>query len=314
MGAALGLAERTRGTTGANPNVGCVIVRDGHVVGRGMTAAGGRPHAEAVALAQAGDKSRGATLYTTLEPCAHLSPRGATCSRSIAQAGVARVVSALRDPDLRTDGGGYAVLRAGGVDVVEGVRRFEAERVVAGFLTRQRLGRPHITLKLALSLDGAAAMADGTSKWLTGAVARRHAHLERARSSAILVGRGTVEADAPRLDVRLPGLEARSPRRFQLGGATVGDGWQAIRTLDQLGGVAGDWLLVEGGLTVAASFLRADLVDRLLFYHAPVIVGGGRTLGEIGLTKLDEAHGRWRLHDARALGSDRVEVYDRVRE
>ena len=314
MGAALALAERMRGATGVNPNVGCVVVRDGLVIGRGVTAAGGRPHAEAAALAQAGDKSRGATLYTTLEPCAHRSERGPTCVHLIVDAGVAGVVAALRDPDPRTDGGGFDVLRAAGIDVVEGVRQGDAERSIAGFLTRRAQGRPHVTLKLALSLDGAAALGDGSSQWITGAPARAHTHLERARSTAILVGSGTEKADAPRRDVRLPGLEARSPLRYVLGSSNVSAGWVALRGLDELASVEGDWLLVEGGMGVAASFLRADLVDRLLIYRAPIIVGGGRTLGDIGLAGLGDAHRRWRLHDARMLGSDRLEVYDRGRE
>lgn len=314
MGAALALAERTRGATGANPNVGCVIVNEDVVVGRGMTAAGGRPHAEGVALAQAGAKSRGATLYTTLEPCAHLSTRGPTCSTSIVNAGVARVVAALRDPDPRTDGGGFALLRTAGVEIVEGVRAGEARRVVAGFLTRRSLGRAHVTLKLALSLDGATAMADGSSRWITGAVARAHAHVERARSTAILVGRGTYEADAPRLDVRLPGLEARQPVRYVLGQDGAAAGWHALHDLGGMSAIEGDWLLVEGGARTAASVLRADLVDRLLLYRAPIVVGGGLTLGDIGLATLGDAHGRWRSQDARALGADRLEVYERVRE
>lgn len=314
MGAALALAERTRGMTGVNPNVGCVIVRDGVVVGRGVTAAGGRPHAETVALVQAGEKLRGATLYTTLEPCAHVSVRGPTCATSIVAAGVARVVAALRDPDTRTDGGGFALLRAAGIEVVEACRESEARRVVAGFLTQRTSARPHITLKLALSLDGSAATADGSSQWITGPEARAHAHLERARSTAILVGRGTYLADAPRLDVRLPGLEPRGPQRYLLGHGEVPDGWRGLRSLDDLAQVEGDWLLVEGGMGVAASLLGADLVDRLMLYRAPIIVGGGRTLGNIGLTALSEAHGRWRLEDARQLGNDRLEVYDRIKE
>ena len=314
MGAALALAGRTRGATGANPNVGCVIVRDGIVVGRGATAADGRPHAEAIALQQAGEKSRGATLYTTLEPCAHASTRGPMCAASIVAAGVTRVVSALRDPDARTDGGGYARLRDAGIEVIEDVGHAQAMRTAAGYLTRQRFGRPHVTLKLALSLDGAAAMADGSSRWITGPQARAHAHLERARSTAILVGRGTFEADAPRLDVRLAGLEERSPRRYVLGQGEASEGWTSLAGLERLGDIEGDWLLVEGGMRASASFLRADLVDRLLLYRAPIVIGGGRTLGDIGLAAVNEAHARWRLHDARALGSDRVEVYDRARE
>lgn len=316
MAAALALGERGRGRTAPNPNVGCVIVREGRVVGRGWTQPGGRPHAEAMALLDAGEKSRGATVYTTLEPCAHVSVRGPACSDGLVAAGVARVVIALGDPDVRTDGAGIARLRAAGIAVEVGVGAVEARRSMAGFLTRKASGRPFVTLKLALSLDGAVAMADGSSQWITGPEARAHAQVERARHEAILVGRGTLEADAPRLDVRLPGLAARSPLRIVLSSHTGEEmhGWtriatpSAISTLDAV-----DHVLVEGGATTAAAFLIADLVDRLLLYRAPILIGAGRALGEIGLAHLPDAHGRWRLHDARQLGSDRLEVYERAR-
>lgn len=313
MGAALALAERGRGRTAPNPNVGCVIVRDGAVVGRGRTQAGGRPHAEAMALADAGEGARGATAYVTLEPCAHESRRGPACSDLLVAAGVARVVVALQDPDPRTDGAGMARLEAAGVAIRAGVRRDEAMRSMAGFLTRRRLGRPHVTLKLALSLDGAVAMADGRSKWITGPEARGHAHLERSRHETILVGRGTWDADAPALDVRLAGLEDRSPVRVVLSARHSGAeaGMTVISTVAAIADLPGDHLLIEGGAQTAAAFLAADLVDRLLLYRAPVIVGGGRTLPDVGLADLSYAHGRWRLVDARALGVDRVEVYER---
>lgn len=314
MGAALALGERGRGRTTPNPNVGCVIVADGIVVGRGWTQPGGRPHAEAMALNQAGEKSRGATVYTSLEPCAHVSPRGPACSDLLQLAGVARVVVALGDPDPRTNGSGIARLRAAGITVDVGVSASAAHSAMAGFLTRRALGRPHVTLKLALSLDGATAMGSGASIWITGPEARAHAHLERARHEAILVGRGTIEADHPTLDVRLPGLESRNPQRIVLS-RTEQDGWTRIATPEDIATLDGvDHLLVEGGPTTAAAFLAADLVDRLLLYRAPIIVGGGRTLPDIGLTDLADAHGRWRSTDARSLGSDRLEVYERVRD
>jgi|UniRef100_UPI0035642DBF diaminohydroxyphosphoribosylaminopyrimidine deaminase/5-amino-6-(5-phosphoribosylamino)uracil reductase len=316
MAAALALAERCRGRTAPNPGVGCVIVADGRVVGRGWTQPGGRPHAEATALAQAGEKSRGATVYVSLEPCAHVSPRGPACADLLVAAGVARVVAAVGDPDPRTDGSGFARLRAAGIVAERGIGAEAATRSIAGFLTRHALGRPHVTLKLALSLDGAAAMGSGASQWITGAEARAHAHVERSRHEAILVGRGTWLADAPRLDVRLPGLAGRAPRRVLLStgtapetGLTVIGAPGEIATLDGV-----DHLLVEGGAATAAAFLAADLVDRLLLYRAPILIGGGRTLPDIGLTDLARAHGRWRCLDARRLGSDRVEVYERRRD
>ena len=161
------------------------------------------------------------------------------------------------------------------------------------------------------------ALASGASRWITGPEARAHTHLERSRHEAILVGRGTWEADAPSLDVRLPGLEARSPRRIVLSSRSRGDaqGREHIASPREIADLQGvDHLFVEGGPTTAAAFLAADLVDRLLLYRAPILVGGGRTLPDIGLTGLAAAHGRWRLHDARALGSDRLEVYERMRE
>ncbi len=317
MGAALALGERGRGRTAPNPSVGCVLVREGRVVGRGWTQPGGRPHAEAMALAQAGAQSRGATCHTTLEPCAHRSTRGPPCSDGLIAAGVARVVAAMSDPDPRTDGGGLARLRQAGIAVTVGVRADDARRSMAGFLTRRTHGRPHVTLKLATSLDGRIALPSGESRWITGPEARAHAHLERARHEAILVGRGTREADAPKLDVRLAGLEARSPRRVVLTGRDPGesDGWETIPAPHAIADLAGvDHLLVEGGAATAAAFLAADLVDRLLLYRAPVVIGAGLSaIGDMGLADLARAHGRWRLHDARGLGGDRVEVYERGR-
>jgi diaminohydroxyphosphoribosylaminopyrimidine deaminase/5-amino-6-(5-phosphoribosylamino)uracil reductase len=339
MAAALALAARGRGRTAPNPNVGCVIVKDGRVIGRGWTQPGGRPHAEAMALAEAGAAARGATVYVTLEPCAHASRRGPACSDLLVEAKPARVVAALTDPDKRTAGEGFARLRAAGIVVTEGVLAAEAQRSIAGFLTRQALGRPHVTLKLALSLDGMIARADGESQWITGAAARAHVHLERSRHEAILVGRGTWEADQPRLDVRLAGLEARSPRRIiltsspqrKLGSISspsdsvenAGDGSQLSlgrqevetiadpREISALEGV--DHLFVEGGARSASAFLAEGLVDRLLLYRAPILIGAGKpALGDIGLSSLADAHGRWKLTDSRMLGIDRLEVYERA--
>lgn len=305
MAAALALSERGRGRTAPNPNVGCILVRAGRVVGRGWTQPGGRPHAEAMALAQAGDAARGASAYVTLEPCAHASPRGPACADLLIAAGVAEVVVALRDPDPRTDGLGLEKLRAAGIAVTTGIGAEGARAAMAGFLTRRALGRPHVTLKLATSLDGRIALPSGESRWITGPQARAHAHLERARHEAILVGRGTWQTDSPKLDVRLPGLEARSPRVLVLSSTGT------LRTPQEIAALEGvDHLLVEGGAETAASFLRAGLVDRLLLYRAPILLGAGKAaLGDIGLASLADAHGRWRLSYTQMLGSDRVEVY-----
>ena len=315
MAEAAALGEGARGRTAPNPNVGCLIVKDGVEIGRGATAPDGRPHAEAVALGQAGDQARGATLYTTLEPCAHASARGPTCSTSIAEAGIARVVAALQDPDPRTAGQGFRALRQAGIKVRVGVGAEAARSSLNGFLTRLALGRPRITLKLALSIDGKIALPSGESKWISGEDARAHVHLERARSDMILVGRGTYLADRPKLDVRLPGFEQWSPRRALLSRGEAVAGWEMLRSpgdVCRLHDV--NDLLVEGGSATATAFLSEDLVDRILIYRAPILVGEGKSsFGYIGLDAIGDAHGRWRMADARPLGIDRLEVYERVR-
>jgi diaminohydroxyphosphoribosylaminopyrimidine deaminase/5-amino-6-(5-phosphoribosylamino)uracil reductase len=315
MGAALALSQRGVGRTAPNPSVGCVIVADGRVIGRGWTQPSGRPHAEAMALAQAGDAARGATAYVTLEPCAHVSPRGAACADALVAAGVARVVVAAGDPDPRTNGEGIARLQAAGIAVTTGVRSIEAEAVMAGFFSRLRRGRPHITLKLAVSLDGSVALASGESQWITGPRARAHAHLERARADLILVGRGTLSADNPRLDVRLPGLEDRSPMMAVM--SATDSGRDDVRHLLNPAALAAvtdaDLVLAEGGAGLAASLIAADLVDRLLLYRAPILIGGRPALSAIGLPDLASAHGRWAPAPILDLGPDRLETYLRIR-
>lgn len=313
MAVAIALSRRGRPTAAPNPNVGCLIVKSGRVVGRGWTQSGGRPHAEAVALAAAGEMASGATAYVSLEPCAHPSPRGPCCTDTLIAAGVSRVVLAAQDPDRRTDGQGIARLRATGIEVVTGVRAAEARAVMAPWWTRQAAGRPFVTLKLATSLDGYIAMGDGSSRWITGERARAHGHLERASHQAILVGRGTLVADSPSLDVRLAGLEDRSSTKLLLTSGKAPDGWTAVASPESIDGV--DSVLVEGGAGAASAFLAADRVDRLLLYRAPILIGGGKSaLGDIGLTDLADAHGRWRQTDSRLLGSDRLDVYERIRE
>lgn len=316
MRAAIALSLRGAGRTAPNPNVGCLVVRDAAVVGRGWTQPGGRPHAEAQALEQADGVTEGATAYVTLEPCFHLSPRGPRCVELLQRAGVARVVIGARDPDPRTDGQSVQWLRDHGIAVDMGVLEGEARQAMAGFFMRQMLGRPMVTLKLGLSLDGCIAMADGASKWITGPAARAHAHVMRACHDAILVGRGTWRADQPALDVRLPGLEDRSPRRVMLGHGDAPDGWGIIGDPAEISGLEDvATLMVEGGAQAAAAFLRADLVDRLLLYRAPAIVGAGKgAVGDIGLPSLEAAHGRWRLADRRMFGVDAMEVYLRTRD
>ncbi len=316
MAEAIALGESARGSSAPNPNVGCLVVASGgKVVGRGATAAGGRPHAEAVALAEAGKKARGAAVYVTLEPCAHDSPRGPACVDLLIAARPAQVIVALKDPDPRTAGRGIKRLRETGVAVRLGIAREAARRSLSGWLTRQSLGRPRITLKLALSIDGKIALPSGESKWITGEDARRHVHLQRAHADMILVGRGTYLADRPRLDVRLPGLEERSPRRALLTRGDAVDGWETLSSPQEVFRLHDvNDLLVEGGSATATAFLAEDLVDRILIYRAPIIVGEGKSsLGFIGLDAIADAHARWELQREERLGVDRLEVYERLR-
>jgi diaminohydroxyphosphoribosylaminopyrimidine deaminase/5-amino-6-(5-phosphoribosylamino)uracil reductase len=315
MAEAARLGEAARGRTAPNPNVGCVIVREDKIVGQGATAPGGRPHAEAVALEQAGAQANGATLYTTLEPCAHPSERGPTCAAIIPESGIARAVIALEDPDRRTAGQGIKLLKKAGIKVKVGVGAEEARASMSGYLSRVERGRPRITLKLALSIDGKIALPSGESKWITGEDARAHVHLERASSDMILVGRGTYLADSPKLDVRLPGLEDWSPRRALLTRGEPVDGWETLNSPQDVYRLHDvNDLLVEGGSATATAFLSADLVDRILIYRAPILVGEGKSsFGYIGLEAIADAHGRWQASDGASLGIDRLEVYERVR-
>ncbi len=317
MGHAVALGEGARGVAAPNPNVGCVIVStSGRVIGKGATAAGGRPHAEAVALGEAARKAAGATVFVTLEPCAHASERGPACTDLLLEAEPARIVIALKDPDQRTSGKGIRRLRRAGIEVTLGVCREAARRSLSGWLTRLKLGRPRITLKLALSIDGKIALGSGESKWITGEEARCDVHLERSRSDMVLVGRGTFQADQPRLDVRLRGFEDRSPRRALLTRGQAVDGWEMLGNPNDVYKLHDvNDLLVEGGSATATAFLAEDLVDRILIYRAPIIVGEGKSsFGYVGLDSIADAHGRWRLVDEQRIGADRREVYERVRD
>jgi diaminohydroxyphosphoribosylaminopyrimidine deaminase/5-amino-6-(5-phosphoribosylamino)uracil reductase len=314
MRAALALARRGLGNTWPNPAVGCVIVNDGRVVGRGWTQPGGRPHAETEALARAGDAAKGATAYVSLEPCSH---HGKTppCAAALVAAGIARVVAAVEDPDPRVAGRGLARLRSAGIAVDSGLCGEDAAELNAGFFCRIAHGRPLVTLKLATSLDGRIATASGESRWITGSATRERAHLLRATHDAVLVGSGTVLADDPELTCRLPGLAERSPvrividrhRRLPAGLRLFRDDdrtptWLVTRrvaapppapnarmlavepdaggeldlgrVLRRLGDEGLTRLLVEGGGTLAAALLRAGLVDRLVWMRAPLAIGG----------------------------------------
>lgn len=317
MDHALRLARRGLGNVWPNPAVGCVIVAAGRVVGRGWTQPGGRPHAERMALEAAGEAARGATAYVTLEPCAHHG-RAPPCADALVAAGVARVVSALTDPDPRVAGRGHARLRAAGIEVVEGVRSGPAAGLQRGFLDRVTLGRPMVTLKLATSFDGRIATASGESRWITGESARRHVHLLRLTHDAVMVGAGTARADLPALNVRGFG-PVRQPVRVVIATAPIpalppegpdhGPLWvlpgPLPQALAELGRRGLTRVFCEGGGQLAAALLAAGLVDELVGYTAGVVLGGdGRAaVAPMGLGALADAP-RFRLVETRALGGD----------
>ncbi len=318
MRAALALGRRGLGSTWPNPSVGCVIVTGGRVVGRAVTADGGRPHAETLALAMAGTTARGGTAYVTLEPCSH---HGQTppCADALVAAGIARVVVGVRDCDPLVSGAGIARLQAAGVEVVVGVLQDAADELASGFFQRVRHQRPLVTLKLASTLDGRIATRTGESQWISGGQSRRAAHALRGRSDAVLVGVGTVLADNPDLTCRIEGYRRRpvvrvvADSRLRTGltsrvvstarvvptwllaradanparakalagcGAMVLDVPPAAVGVDLAAGLRVlaargiTRLLVEGGGQLAASLLRAGLVDRLAWFHAPTVMGG----------------------------------------
>jgi diaminohydroxyphosphoribosylaminopyrimidine deaminase / 5-amino-6-(5-phosphoribosylamino)uracil reductase len=259
MDHALRLGARGLGRTWPNPAVGCVIVADGRVVGRGWTAPGGRPHAEPQALAQAGAAARGATVYVTLEPCAHHG-RTPPCTDALIAAGPARVVTALTDPDPRVSGRGHALLRAAGIAVTTGVQEAAARSVNAGFLKRVTRGLPFVTLKMAASLDGRSAMPSGESRWITGPEARRVVHAMRMTHDAVLVGAGTARADDPDLGVRDMGAP-HQPLRMVL------DPRLSHRPDSRLGRAAGGgavWMLHTDAAPAAARDAWAATGARLI--------------------------------------------------
>ena len=314
---ALSLARRGLGVTWPNPAVGCILVSDGRIVGRGWTQPSGRPHAETVALAQAGERAKGATAYVTLEPCAHYG-QTPPCSEALIKAGIARVVVAMQDSDKRVSGRGFEHLRAAGIMVETGLCAQEAAELNAGFFLRTETGRPFLTLKLALTLDGRIATRTGDSQWITGAIARRVVHMMRARHDAVLVGAGTARADDPSLTVRGLGISQQPTRIVAAQSLDISrDGtlaktasdisvwlchgasapvkqqteWLALGAkliacesndagldpssmLQVLGANGLTRIFCEGGGSLAASLLQADLVDRLVIHTAGVVIGG----------------------------------------
>jgi diaminohydroxyphosphoribosylaminopyrimidine deaminase/5-amino-6-(5-phosphoribosylamino)uracil reductase len=316
MASAISAGEAVRGSTSPNPWVGCVIVpHDGDREIVGETQPSGRPHAEATALERAGQAARGATAYVSLEPCAHHG-RTPPCADALVDAGVARVVVAIEDPDPRVAGRGIARLRAAGLEVTLGVGAERARRSLAPYLAHRRTGRPWVVLKLASTLDGRTAAPDGTSKWITGPEARADVQRLRAESDAIVVGAGTVRADDPELRVRdEPGRPLhRDPLRIVLGGipptarvhpAQEHRGDLAL-LLDDLGARGVLQVLVEGGAHVAHAFHAASLVDQYVVYVAPAILGGDDGLGLLAGAGAPSMSGIWRgrLDSVRRVGDD----------
>lgn len=339
MAEALRLAEKGRFTADPNPVVGCVIVNDGEVVGRGWHRAAGEPHAETLALQEAGVRARGAVAYVSLEPCSHHG-RTPPCANALVEAGVTSVVSAMPDPDARVSGKGHDILARAGITVRTGLMEEAARALNRGFVSRHERGRPWVRVKLAVSLDGFTAGADGRSQWITGESARADVQSWRARASCILTGIGTVLADDPRLNVRLGGFErhltrvvvdsdGRLPEGLRLttlpGPVIVascvaprdieGVSWWQLPA-DLAGRVSLPALMarlaerdintvhVEAGATLSGALIASGLADELLVYQAPCLIGRGRALLELpGMEKFED-----RLHldliDQRRLGSD----------
>jgi diaminohydroxyphosphoribosylaminopyrimidine deaminase/5-amino-6-(5-phosphoribosylamino)uracil reductase len=367
MQAALALARRGLGNVWPNPAVGCVLVKDGQVVGRGWTQPGGRPHAEVEALRRAGGRARGATAYVTLEPCCHWG-KTPPCTDAFIEAGIARAVVALRDPDPRVNGEGLMRLKAAGIVVEEGLCGAEAAHLNAGFIRRMAERLPLVTLKLATTLDGRIAARSGETRWITGEVARKHVHMQRARNDAIMVGSGTVLADDPDLTCRIPGLVHARPdgtgqarpgpvrvvvdgrlripltsrvvatarahptwlitlegadrprlRALAEAGVTVlavrPDAAQRPDMHEALAALAGRGItrvLAEGGATLAATLLKADLVDRLAWFHAGTIMGAdGRAAVEAFGDGRLAALARFRRVGHTPVGADTLTLLER---
>jgi diaminohydroxyphosphoribosylaminopyrimidine deaminase / 5-amino-6-(5-phosphoribosylamino)uracil reductase len=312
MGQALGLAARGLYSTTPNPRVGCVIVKDGAVVGSAWHEKAGLPHAEVLALKEAGERARGATLYVNLEPCSHHG-RTPPCADAIVAAGVKRVVAAMQDPNPKVAGAGFAILRGAGIAVEQGTMEEEAREINIGFVSRMTRGRPWVRMKIAASLDGRTALANGKSQWITGEAARQDGHRWRARACAILTGFGTVRDDDPRLSVR--GVETqRQPLRIVVDSkletapaARVFEGGNALvagavndagrtaalkkagadvviipndrgkvelfKLMEELARRELNEIHVEAGEKLNGSLLQAGVVDELLVYLAPSVIG-----------------------------------------
>ncbi|HUW97223.1 MAG TPA: bifunctional diaminohydroxyphosphoribosylaminopyrimidine deaminase/5-amino-6-(5-phosphoribosylamino)uracil reductase RibD [Acidiferrobacter sp.] len=341
MARALGLARCGMQTTHPNPRVGCVIVLGDRVVGEGFHERAGEPHAERLALQEAGALARGATAYVTLEPCCHVG-RTPPCTEALLAAGIVRVVAAMEDPDPRVQGEGFAALRAAQVAVDVGLMRDEAHQLNRGFISRLTRNAPFVSAKVGASLDGRTALLNGDSQWITGVRARADVQALRAQSGAILTGMGTVRFDDPHLTVRHPAvrqplrvvvdsglalsptarlvtepgelvvftvaegpnaeaLRAAGVRVVAVGGAAHAVDLRAV--MAELAGLGINDLLVEAGPTLLASLLHDQLIDELILYMAPVLIGSGRPIADFTIPALDQQI-CWRYEEVRRVGHD----------
>jgi diaminohydroxyphosphoribosylaminopyrimidine deaminase / 5-amino-6-(5-phosphoribosylamino)uracil reductase len=350
MSRALELASKGLFSTTPNPRVGCVLVKDGEVVGEGWHRRAGEPHAEALALAQAGERARGATAYVTLEPCSHFG-RTPPCARALVDARVARVIAAMEDPNPQVSGQGFTVMRTAGIEVRCGLLKEQAQALNPGFISRMTLGRPWVRLKIASSLDGITALANGKSQWITSEAARHDGHYWRARACAILTGIGTVKADNPTMNVRgwetgrqplrvvidsrldinpaaqilqqgaglaqsliLASAKNGKPSASQLAAAEgLPVAWVASNeqgktdlsaALQLLGQRGVNELHVEAGYKLNGSLIKSGLVDELLLYIAPKLLGSGMGLAALGPLEsiADAAH--FSVHEMTQIGGD----------
>ncbi len=318
MALAIIQGEKARYHAPPNPWVGAVAVDSkGFILGEGWTQIPGDAHAEVEALRHAGENARGAILFVTLEPCCHTGRTG-PCTEAIINAGISKVVIALTDPDVRVQGKGIAVLRAAGIEVETGVLEDEVRNQLAPYIWHRTTHRPYVVAKIASTLDGVVAMADGSSKWITGEEARRDAHVLRAQSQAIIVGAGTVRCDDPELTARL-GDVVLEPLRVVLGAAPatakvhpcLERSGELGHVLDELGELDVLQVLVEGGPTVVSAFLEAGLVNHIVWYQAPAFAGSIDSVGALRAlrTPTIAALHRGRLVDVRRIGEDiRIDV------
>lgn len=317
MRVALSLARRQLGQTHPNPNVGAVIVKDEQIIAHGITASGGRPHAETIAINNAGDKAIGATMYVTLEPCAH---HGKTppCVDAIIAAGIKTVVIACRDKNPKVKGNGVTALKNAGIEVIENICEKEALEVNQGFFSVIEKTRPYIALKIATSLDGK--ITSPNQRWLTGEAARNYGHLLRSQYDAILTGIGTVLADDPLLTCRLAGLENRSPERIVLdrndrmpkNAKLLNDGHESWVMSQELPEVIEEItkrgitsVMVEAGAKLTTSFLECGLLDKVYWFRAPLVIGEEGLCVNEALTKL----AKFKQIEHIKLGNDTLDIF-----